>query len=56
MKNALTFVTLLVMFSQTAMADDWPFFRGPKYNGLSAEAGWSPWKGKPTIACTSTRC
>ena len=24
-----------------AMADDWPFFRGPNYNGISAESGWT---------------
>jgi hypothetical protein len=24
-----------------AAADDWPFFRGPHYNGVSAEAGWT---------------
>ena len=26
--------------SVTATADDWPFFRGPSYNGVSRETGW----------------
>ncbi|MHC4401105.1 MAG: PQQ-binding-like beta-propeller repeat protein [Planctomycetota bacterium] len=24
-----------------AVADDWPFFRGPAHNGVSAESGWT---------------
>ncbi len=50
MKNALTFFALLIMIGPATMADDWPFFRGPKYNGISAEKGWSPWSGKPAVA------
>jgi outer membrane protein assembly factor BamB len=28
------------LLAATAVADDWPFFRGPYYNGISTETGW----------------
>ena len=38
--TSLVFVTLLLPIVP-AMADDWPFFRGPNYNGVSTESGWT---------------
>jgi len=32
---------VLLMLATPAAADDWPFFRGPSYNGISTETGWS---------------
>ena len=31
----------LVILAVPAVADDWPFFRGPSFNGVSAESGWT---------------
>ena len=57
MKTAAAFPTL-VLFGSTLLlsAADWPNFRGPDYNGISKETGWSStwpaegpkqlWKGK----------
>lgn len=41
--RGLVFSTLaaICLFSNLASADDWPFFRGPNYNGVSAETGWN---------------
>ena len=33
--------TALLLLAVPAAADDWPFFRGPHYNGVSAESGWT---------------
>lgn len=30
----------LFILTMPASADDWPFFRGPHYNGISTESGW----------------
>lgn len=32
---------VLVLFAVPSLADDWPFFRGPNYDGISRESGWS---------------
>jgi outer membrane protein assembly factor BamB len=39
-----------LIVGQAAMAEDWPFYRGPSYNGVTTEAGWAPWKGQANIA------
>ena len=31
----------LALLGRVAAADDWPFFRGPRNNGASLEAGWT---------------
>ena len=31
----------LLLLVVPAVADDWPFFRGPNNNGVSAESGWT---------------
>lgn len=37
-----------------ARADDWPHWRGPQRNGVSAETGWlDRWPGGPPIAWTA---
>ncbi len=42
---------LLWWVSLTARAEDWPNFRGPGHNGVSAEKGWrSEWSGAPLVA------
>lgn len=33
--------TIAFSMAVRAWADDWPFFRGPQYNGVSSETGWS---------------
>ena len=50
MKHVLAFAGVLIMSGSMSVADDWPFFRGPKYNGVSAEADWKPWSGQANIA------
>lgn len=32
---------LVLILATPAVADDWPFFRGPNYSGVSAELGWT---------------
>ena len=42
--NKLTVFTLAAvasLISLPAAATDWPHFRGPDYNGISQETGWS---------------
>lgn len=46
-------VCCLVLFALPAAAEDWPQYRGPARNGVSAEAGWLahwPASGQPRIA------
>lgn len=46
-------VSLLAIFlASAAQAEDWPRWRGPKHDGISAEKGWlDPWpQGGPKIA------
>ncbi len=31
----------MVLLVGSVTADDWPFFRGPNYNGVSTETGWT---------------
>ncbi len=53
MKTALRLCIPLIIFAQTAStpllrADDWPHWRGPTYNGVSAESGFKKaWDAKP---------
>jgi len=44
--------TVLWALTATTRADDWTFFRGPSYNGISTETGWSAeWPaGGPKVA------
>jgi outer membrane protein assembly factor BamB len=48
----MTRLVLACMFLGLARADDWPQWRGPNRNGISAETGWlDQWPaGGPTIA------
>jgi len=50
--NPTAALACVLMFARVASADDWPFFRGPHYNGISAETGWiSEWpKSGPRVA------
>lgn len=43
MKNPtqLALATVLALISLSVSAADWPHFRGPDYNGISKETGWS---------------
>ena len=38
--------------SLSSEGEDWPFFRGPHYNGISSESGWTfRWRdGEPRVA------
>ena len=37
------FVVVVILGTSIALwADDWPNWRGPSNNGISAEKGWSP--------------
>lgn len=38
---ALT-ITVCVLTMSFSMAQDWPHWRGPDYNGISTETGWNP--------------
>jgi len=38
---ALWACALLLIVAGPAAANDWPFFRGPNFNGVSAESGWT---------------
>lgn len=41
----------LALLTATALADDWPHFRGPDRNGISTERGWkSEWDGDVPVA------
>ena len=42
---------VLILFSSVVFAEDWPHFRGPTRNGVSAEKGWrSEWTGEAPVA------
>jgi outer membrane protein assembly factor BamB len=34
-------ICVALILVSSAVADDWPFFRGPGYNGASGETGWT---------------
>ena len=55
MRSFAASLTVLVL-SLTVLADDWPHWRGPNRNGISAEAGWlDAWPdGGPPIAWRAT--
>lgn len=45
------FLLSLVAVASSAFAEDWPNYRGPEHNGISAEKGWkSDWPGEPPVA------
>ena len=45
------FLSLAVVVAPSARGDDWPVWRGPARNGVSAETGWAPWgEGGPRVA------
>jgi outer membrane protein assembly factor BamB len=51
--NRFLFIALTTTLSlDFSAADDWPSFRGPRWNGISAETGWAPWRGEPKISWT----
>ncbi|MEM7391968.1 MAG: PQQ-binding-like beta-propeller repeat protein [Verrucomicrobiota bacterium] len=52
MKQTILSLALTSLLAAPLQADDWPSFRGPKWNGVSAETGWKPWSGEPDIAWT----
>jgi outer membrane protein assembly factor BamB len=44
-------ISLALLAAPPARAEDWPCWRGPSRNGISAETQWSPWgAGGPRIA------
>jgi outer membrane protein assembly factor BamB len=50
---AYTPLTLMaLLFASPIQAEDWPFYRGPQFNGSSRETGWNPkWPdGEPPVA------
>lgn len=52
MPRTAALVVCLSLGPSFAVAEDWPQFRGPNLDNISAEAGWSPeaLQPKPTIA------
>ncbi len=56
-------ILALLLAASTAVAADWPNFRGPQFNGISAETGWQSsfpddgpkvlWKAKAGIGFSS---
>lgn len=49
MKHLFTLATLAAA-SLSASADDWPNYRGPTHDGISAEKGWkSQWDDEPKV-------
>lgn len=63
MKTRITLVVLLPLSALLARGDDWPQWRGPKLDGVSAEKGWSTqwpeggpkklWSRNTGISCSS---
>lgn len=49
---ALRACAAVLTLAVSAAADDWPFFRGPSYRGVSTETGWTAeWPASgPTVA------
>ena len=45
----LSYVVALLVFSAGSYGADWPNWRGPNYNGISAEKDWDPLKVKDGI-------
>ena len=44
-------ISVALAAASPARADDWPTWRGPSRNGISAETGWTPWgAGGPKVA------
>lgn len=44
-------VSVALLVSSPSWAEDWPAWRGPGRNGISAEKGWAPWGvGGPKVA------
>ena len=41
MRGTIASLTLVVLLGSTALAEDWPCWRGPTHDGISAETGWS---------------
>ena len=51
MRRSLFLPLLAIAVSSTTLAGDWPQFRGPTRDGVSAEKGWrSEWTGDAPIA------
>ncbi|MEO6741078.1 MAG: PQQ-binding-like beta-propeller repeat protein [Chthoniobacteraceae bacterium] len=51
MRRSFFLPLLAIAVSSTTLADDWPHFRGPTRDGVSAEKGWrSEWSGDAVIA------
>jgi outer membrane protein assembly factor BamB len=52
MTNCISILLTFTLLAFTARANDWPFFRGPTFNGISQESGWKttwPASGPPQI-------
>ena len=54
LRRNLAVLALLILGNHT-FAADWPNFRGPTYNGISAETGWkADWPSEPPVAWKAT--
>ncbi len=53
------FLTISLMLTRVAVADDWPNWRGPRHDGLSREKGWAAdfskvaWRAKVGVGFSS---
>ncbi len=48
-------IVVLFALASSALAEDWPNFRGPRYDGISAESGFeSAWKEPPQLVWERT--
>ena len=53
---SISFCLLFLLSTTTALASDWPNYRGPNHNGVSTETGWTaqwPADGPPVLWKTS---